>query len=354
MKNSTISISEGKKEFKKLLYIGDIHWSHLLKDFVDRFDKSYYIVLCGDLFDRGYHSAEVYETVRNLYEQWRLTMVQGNHDLFLSIGFGMRWESRSKFAAKARSILSDIDRVILCETFTDQFYSNGGEATMISFAKAYGTNLATKVDEIIDFLMQFGLYTVDPANNLVAHGTWIMCLVDGSLVWETIGGQFISGFDYVRELNIWFRNLDRNTLFRLTARERELGDRIYADMERNWAIRNPEFVKGNWSYPVDIVPTWFSNRVFTDSRYIEAHKSLRIELDCRNLGRMICGHWLNDSKTFGKSDDPEMKKYWNTILRLDRSYIWLDNFGFAVIDVETNKVLEMGDSWYYMMKKRAD
>lgn len=49
---------------------------------------------------------------------------------------------------------------------------------MISFAKAYGTNLATKVDEIIDFLMQFGLYAIDPANNLVAHGTGAMFLVD--------------------------------------------------------------------------------------------------------------------------------------------------------------------------------
>lgn len=71
MKNSTISIPEGKKEFKKLLYIGDIHGSHLLKGFINskKFDESYYVVLCGDLFDRGDHSAEVYETVRNLHEQ---------------------------------------------------------------------------------------------------------------------------------------------------------------------------------------------------------------------------------------------------------------------------------------------
>lgn len=62
---------------------------------------------------------------------------------------------------------------------------------MISFAQAYGVNLATKVDEIIDFLMQFGLYTIDPANNLVIHGG-IPTLVDGSVVGETIDGKFVS------------------------------------------------------------------------------------------------------------------------------------------------------------------
>lgn len=349
MKNSTISTPEGTKEFKKILYIGDIHWSHLLKGFVDRFDESYYVVLCGDLFDRGDHSAEVYETVRKLHEQWRLTMVQGNHDLFFSLSFGMRWESRSKFAEKAKSVLSDIDRVILCETFTDQFYSNGGESTMISFAKAYGTNLATKVDEIIDFLMQFGLYAIDPANNLVAHGTGAMFLVDWSPIWETIGGQFISGFDYVRELDLWFRNLDRGTLYRLTAREKELGARIYEDMEKNWVILDPEFVKGNWSYPVDMVPTWFSNRIFTDPRYSDAHKALRNELDRYGLGRMICEHWMNDSQTFGKPNDPEMKKYGDTIIRLDRSVcVGYGSFGYVVLDIESHTIEEVWDSIDFM------
>lgn len=353
MKNSTAYIPKKTKEFKKIVYIGDIHGSYLLEDFCSQFDDSYTFVLTGDLFDRGDHSAEVYETVRNLYEQWRLTMVQGNHDLFLSIWFWLRWESHSKFSEKARSTLSDIDRAILCETFTDQFYSNGGEATMISFAKAYGTNLATKVDEIIDFLMQFSLYAIDPANNLVAHGTWIMCLVDGSLVWETIGGQFISGFNYVRELDLWFRSLDRNTLYRLTARERELGDRIYADMEKNGAIRDSKFVKGNWSYPVDMVPTWFSNRVFTDSRYIDAQKALRNELDCYGLWRMVCGHWMNDSKTFGKSDDPEMEKYWDTILRLDRSgYAGYGSFWYAVVNIESNIIEEVWDAVDFMWNRR--
>lgn len=352
MKNTTISIPDEKKEFKKILYIGDLHSSHFLEGFINskKFNESYYIVLCGDLFDRGDHSAEVYETVRKLHEQWRLTLVLGNHDLFLSAGFWMRGESHSKFAEKARSVLSDIDRAILCEIFTDQFYSNGGNSTMISFTKAYGTNLATKVDEIIDFLMQFGLYTIDPSNNLVIHGG-IPILVDGSVVGETIDGKFVYWLDYVRELSKGLSNLDRNTLYRLTGREYHLGARIYEDMEKNGAIRDPVRIKGDWDYTTWMLPHWLCNRIFTDPRYTEAQKALRTELDSHSLGRMICGHWRNDSQTFGKPNDPEMKKYGDTIIRLDRSgYAGYGSFWYAVVDIESNTIEEVWDSIDFMRK----
>lgn len=125
------------------------------------------------------------------------------------------------------------------------------------------------------------------------------------------------------------------------ARGREFADHIFADMERNGAVRDPAFVKGNYSYPVDFLATWFCNRVVTDPRYPETHKALRAELDRHGFGRQICGHWFNDSKTFGKPDDPEMAKYGDTILRLDRASLDFGNFGFAVVNVATNAIEEV-------------
>lgn len=95
-------------------------------------------------------------------------MCLGNHCVFL-LGLGLRAESQSEFAKKARSVLSKEDLDTLCSIFSEQLYSNGGNETIASFERAYGSDLPRKMDEIIDFLAGFGLYAIDPANNLLVH-----------------------------------------------------------------------------------------------------------------------------------------------------------------------------------------
>lgn len=141
---------------------------------------------------------------------------------------------------------------------------------------------------------------------------------------EEIDGKYVSGFDYVKALDKGFRNLDTEMLYKLTAREKSCGPKLFEDMERNVAIRDKMALENNFNYVTDALPTWFANSIYV--RYPETIKTLRAELDRNNLGRLICGHWMNENPLFGTENDPEFTKFGNTALRLDRSYIGLDNF----------------------------
>lgn len=61
---------------------------------------------------------------------------------------------------------------------------------------------------------------------------------------------------------------------------------------------------------------------------------------------------MNENPLFGTENDLELAKFGDTVLRLDRSYIGLDNFGFAVISAVTNKILEVGDSYHFLNSRR--
>jgi hypothetical protein len=61
---------------------------------------------------------------------------------------------------------------------------------------------------------------------------------------------------------------------------------------------------------------------------------------------------MNWNPAFGTKDDQELVEFGDTVLRLDRSYIGLDNFGFAVISAVTNEILEVGDSYHFLNSKR--
>lgn len=76
MKTTTDNFTQSKK----IILCGDLHGSRLFSIFVDKFDKDTHFVLTGDLFDRGAYSDEVFEVVRKLHEEKRLTLSIGNHE----------------------------------------------------------------------------------------------------------------------------------------------------------------------------------------------------------------------------------------------------------------------------------
>jgi hypothetical protein len=99
--------------------------------------------------------------------------------------------------------------------------------------------------------------------------------------------------EYLKALDEGFRNMDVETLYKLTARDKSCGPKLFADMERNGAIRNKKALENNFNYVTDALPTWFANSVYTNEKYPETIKTLRAELDRNNFGRLICGHWMN-------------------------------------------------------------
>ena len=333
---------------KKIVLVGDIHGSRLFKQFVHTFPSDTHFVLTGDLFDRNAYSDEVFETVRKLHEEKRLTLAIGNHDAMFLFSQWFRPGAQSRFAKRATETISEIDRNALYQIYKEQFEMNGWAATTFAFAQAYGLHVADAIDDIVDFLAEFGLYAIDPVGNAIVHG-WIPVLITNELVWEEIDGKYVSGFDYVKALDEWFRNLDTETLYKLTARDRSCGPKLFEDIKRNGAIRDELELKGNFHYVTDALPTWFASSVYI--RYPETTKTLRAELDRNNLGRLICGHWMNENPAFGTENDLELTKFGDTVLRLDRSWIGLDNFGYAIVDSE-NTILDIGDSYHFLNSKR--
>ena len=71
---------------KRYFVCSDIHGfydefiSALKEKGFDESNSSHYLIICGDLFDRGPQAVELYHFVKNLYELDRLIYIRGNHE----------------------------------------------------------------------------------------------------------------------------------------------------------------------------------------------------------------------------------------------------------------------------------
>ena len=75
---------------KKYFAVGDVHsfyndWMQALKEKgFDQNNKEHYVIVCGDLFDRGDQSIECYEFMVNMMSEGRGIYVRGNHEDLLN------------------------------------------------------------------------------------------------------------------------------------------------------------------------------------------------------------------------------------------------------------------------------
>lgn len=76
---------------KKYFVVSDVHsfYDELLRALhskgFDLNNAEHYLILCGDAFDRGTKTVEVFELLKRLHENGRLVYIRGNHeDLFIS------------------------------------------------------------------------------------------------------------------------------------------------------------------------------------------------------------------------------------------------------------------------------
>lgn len=126
MKNTTTKHSiTNTPQPKKIIFCGDLHGSRLFSIFVDKFDKDAHFVLTGDLFDRNAYSDEVFEVVRKLHEEKRLTLSIGNHEGMFIFSQGLRPGAQSDFSKRAEKIIPEIDRNALYQIYNEQFKMNG-------------------------------------------------------------------------------------------------------------------------------------------------------------------------------------------------------------------------------------
>ncbi len=75
---------------KKYFAVSDVHsfyssWMHSLKEKgFERLNPDHYVIICGDLFDRGNNSLKCLNFVTDLAKENRLIYVRGNHEDLLS------------------------------------------------------------------------------------------------------------------------------------------------------------------------------------------------------------------------------------------------------------------------------
>ncbi|EKD44553.1 MAG: hypothetical protein ACD_71C00104G0010, partial [uncultured bacterium (gcode 4)] len=253
----------------------------------------------------------------------------------------------------------------LWDIYNEQFKINSGDATMDSFdAWFWIKNTWKKTSEAVDFFFtNFNLYYEDPIGNLVIHGG-IPILPDGSIIGDIIGGEFSSGFEYVKRLNEGFKNGEFEVLERLATGADGKWERILNEMKIRGLLNNEEIAsRSSGEFLRYFIPTWFDNSVYEKTywdseNYITPLQSLRSELDKIQKERLIVGHWHVDSWDFHDTTSHHASLYNGTILRLDRSWIRIAweywNFGFAIVDSETNWIEEMGDAIHLFQGKSED
>jgi len=296
-----------RKMFDRYIYIWDIHWNKNVFNFIkENNDSKTYFILMGDLFDRWNYSYELIELIKQIYKDWRLNMVLGNHDLFFIF-----------------SQLSNPYKMI----YDNQFKLNKWKNTYNSFKKNIiykrkksWINLNWYMYGIAQFLLEnFDLYLIDDLWNLSIHGG-IPILFEGSLVWESFKyNEFSYWLDYVKELNNLIKKKDIKTLEKFTAIYQT--NSIIRQNEIFYNLKLKDKEKNYWQF----LPTWYLNREYTLNENIK--KTLLLELDKNNINKFFTWH---DMQYLPKLDTINNK---SRIIRLD--------YGVGVLIMnKENKIIE--------------
>lgn len=126
----------------------------------------HHVVLCGDAFDRGPKPKEVFDFLRKLDGEARLTYIIGNHELLL---------------------IGAIDSVCKMRGLQECDETNGTLDTITAFTGLYKNDLnyhnfmareLYPIYDVIDFVKEKGVYYKEIGDKLLVHG-WVPVNEDG-------------------------------------------------------------------------------------------------------------------------------------------------------------------------------
>lgn len=331
------------------IYVWDTHWSERFIDFIEQYaDWVTNFVLIGDIFDRWLASYQIIEKIKDLYAQWKIKMVLGNHDLFYIF-----WKLYNIWTLKFNEIFSlsiseeEYEKLNkLFKIYNDQYFRNWWVETNNSFklwilAKNMKNNFNPEnfirdwfkdqdyLEEeynkycldIAKFLFtSFDIFHIDELNNISIH--WgINILPNWDLVAEKIDWEFVSWVERLRKYNEKLKNFDYEILKKLTAYFDNYKHQIFIEMKENWFINWKAFHNTD---NTDYIPTWMPNYLI--DKYEEVRETLIKELDENWLNRCIMGHYSNEYNKFNET--PKNQRYY----RIDRNFIWAWNFWVLILD----------------------
>lgn len=320
--------------FDKICFIGDLHSSQFLNDFIIKYDdNATFFVFLGDLFDRGKEPVKVFETIKTLYDDKKALIILWNHDLFYILWFAntiykKRWLNIRKLYLDKWGSPEFMYFEPLWNTYYWLAVANGVDKTDEAFKKAWydGWQLDWLFENwvLCERIDWFGL----------VHW-WIPVVWYNSpvLVWDFFWSEYLQWVAYVKALSAWLKKLDYHSIEILSAT-----DNLSYPHLRRMQLAGIDIPAENVEYSRMFVPTWFDN-----SRYdIPDVKNVLVkELNDNDIHSIVVWHWWNRSYEF----DLTLK---SPIFKIDRSFLSKDwvfwNFWYFIWHRKMEYVLEWWDS----------
>lgn len=341
-----------------MIFISDIHSSSNFSKLVEKFPKEKF-TLCGDIFDRGSFTHDVFQTIKKLHAQGRITITLWNHDLFFIFWLWMHPNSKSKVSILSKTSMTIEESEVLNDIFYSQLTWNGWNETIRSLNEnkkdAWHESAHWYADEIADFLFE-NWNLVNIVDWVVAVHGWIPMLNDWSLVWERYEwidwDKYEDWINYLKKMDKGIKRLDPKVLYRLSACDNEIARHIYDKMEKEWKIfKKSHSFQMRWDI-CNFLSTWYNNTYFYGGKHgiqPQMIQYLRWYLDSIWLKRVVAWHYGNNSKNFYEKDKPFIKELYDTIIRFDRSFLW-GRVWYVQFDNKWN-LIEVSDTWRLFWKK---
>lgn len=161
---------------KKYFVVADVHsFYKIMLDTlnVKGFDvnnNEHYLILCGDLFDRGNESKELFEFVQSLGD--RFIYVRGNHeDLLIDCV-----DELSKGKVPSQHHFSNSTVKTICDFADENIYAVYWHDTK--------KKLLEKIQPVIDFINKKSVDYYEVSDYMFVHGWFPLCLDWSEAAWE--------------------------------------------------------------------------------------------------------------------------------------------------------------------------
>lgn len=165
-----------KKEMKKYFVIADVHsFYKIMLDTLNAkgFDvnnNEHYLILCGDLFDRGDESKELFKFVQSLGD--RFIYVRGNHeDLLIDCVYEL-----SKGQIPGRHHFSNGTVKTICDFADENIYA------VYEYDKC--KKLLEKIQPVVDFINEKSVDYYKVGKYMFVHGWFPLCLDWSEEAWN--------------------------------------------------------------------------------------------------------------------------------------------------------------------------
>ena len=186
---------------EKIFVLSDVHsfydamMSALDEKGFDKDNPTHHIVICGDLFDRGPDAVRLFEFIKEMNEQGRLTYVYGNHEELL---------------------FECIDEVLAGRGVSSHHVSNGTFDTicqitgMGKYDLGYGLfdreMFKERIRELVDFIYENAVDYAEAGEYIFVHG-WLPCdPINGKIDenWDNEDANW-EGARWINGMSAWAR-----------------------------------------------------------------------------------------------------------------------------------------------------